>query len=405
MITQKITFTKVSIREIYLGFCAFSVFRGLLKHPLFDNFLRFCRTNDLKSDHLQLDAYGAFVGEIYALGGDLSEAVRKLVFEDENVYVRAHADGVEIDENLSVSVTSELSILSDFSSLTAEDFRAELSYEGYMPAFRSAESPNLQSAYEERVKSVATFGFGIFSSYGMFRLSDAGEIEPILSADPISLDSFVGYEAERKKVIDNTVAFLSGRPAANVLLYGDAGTGKSSTVKAVANAYFKDGIRLIEVRKDQLSSLPYVMGKIRQNPLRFIIFIDDLSFLQNDDSFSMLKAALEGSASAQASNAVIYATSNRRHIVKESFADRDSGDDLHRNDTVQETLSLSERFGLTVLFAKPNKNLYLEIVFELAEKYHIDCDPEWLKTEAEAFALRRGYRSARCAEQFIESLG
>jgi predicted AAA+ superfamily ATPase len=145
------------------------------------------------------------------------------------------------------------------------------------------------------------------------------------------------------------------------------------------------------------------MGKISENPLKFIIFIDDLSFNQNDDNFSMLKAALEGSASAKAENAVIYATSNRRHIIKESFKDRD-GDDVHRNDTMQETLSLSERFGLTVLYQKPDKNLYLEIVHRLAERNNVKKDLHELDIEAEAFALRRGNRSARCAEQFIASL-
>ena len=145
------------------------------------------------------------------------------------------------------------------------------------------------------------------------------------------------------------------------------------------------------------------MGKVSENPLKFIIFIDDLSFNQNDDNFSMLKAALEGSASAKADNSVIYATSNRRHIIKESFGDRD-GDDVHRNDTLQETLSLSERFGLVVLFSKPDKKLYLEIVHELAERNKIQMDISELDIKAEAFALRRGNRSARCAEQFIESL-
>ena len=214
---------------------------------------------------------------------------------------------------------------------------------------------------------------------------------------------FIGYEAERGKVVENTLAFVEGRPAANTLLCGDAGTGKSSTVKAVANEFFSRGVRLIELRKDQLSLLPYVMGKISENPLKFIIFIDDLSFNQNDDNFSMLKAALEGSASAKADNAVIYATSNRRHIVKESFADRE-GDDVHVNDTLQETLSLSERFGLVVLFSKPNKALYLEIVKGLAARRGIVMDEAKLEVQAEAFALRKGNRSARCAEQFIESL-
>lgn len=392
------------VREIYYSFCAFSVFRGVLRHPLMQKFVAYNRITSSRDEPLKLDAYGEFVGEIYRLGGNLTAAVRKLVFEDENIYVTLCAHGRKIDKYLSATVDAELLALAEFSSLTVDDFRDDLEYSGYMPAYRVGDSSGLRAEYDARVESIETFGYGIFSSYGMFRLSDDHEIEPIISADTISLDSFVGYENERRQILDNTEAFLSGKPAANALLYGDAGTGKSSTVKAVANAFYDKGLRLIEVRKDQLSYLPYVMGKISGNPLHFIIFIDDLSFLQNDDNFSMLKAALEGSASAKAKNAVIYATSNRRHIVKESFSDRESGDDLHRNDTVQETLSLSERFGLTVRFEKPNKALYLEIIFELAEKYNLKYDPEQLKIDAEAFALRRGYRSARCAEQFIESL-
>jgi predicted AAA+ superfamily ATPase len=211
------------------------------------------------------------------------------------------------------------------------------------------------------------------------------------------------HEEERDKVINNTRAFVEGKPAANALLCGDAGTGKSSTVKAVANFFFDEGIRLIELRKDQLAYLPYVMAKIVDNPLKFIIFIDDLSFNRSDDNFSMLKAALEGSASARAKNAVIYATSNRRHIIKESFGDRE-GDDVHRNDTMQETLSLSERFGLVVQFSKPNKKLYLDIVHELARRNGLEGNFDILDIQAEAFALRKGNRSARCAQQFIDSL-
>jgi predicted AAA+ superfamily ATPase len=237
----------------------------------------------------------------------------------------------------------------------------------------------------------------------MFRLSDQATIEPVGSPDTVTMDNFIGYAEEREQILANTRAFLAGRPAANVLLYGDAGTGKSSTVKAIVNSLFEDGLRLIEIRKNQLSYLPFVMGKIRQNPLHFIIFIDDLSFNKSDDCFSMLKAALEGSASAKAKNAVIYATSNRRHIVRESFAERDGGE-VHRNDSMQEALSLSERFGLKILFARPNQQLYLEIVRELASKRGVSIDKNELETRAEAFALARGTRSARCAEQFVDSL-
>ena len=239
----------------------------------------------------------------------------------------------------------------------------------------------------------------------MLRLDADGKIVLVESPDAITLDRFVGYEYERGRVMDNTKALLAGRPAANMLLYGDAGTGKSSTIKAVANALRGEGLRLIELRKDQLLSLSSVMGRIAGNPLKFIIFIDDLSFNKNDSEFSMLKAALEGSASVKADNAVIYATSNRRHIVKESFADRSAAmDDVHINDTMQELMSLSDRFGETVYFQKPNKQLYLQIVKDLAQRAGLDIPEEELSQKAEAYALRKGSRSARAAEQFVDSL-
>ena len=287
--------------------------------------------------------------------------------------------------------------------LTSLDFAEDMGVtEKDIPTFSSFNA-DMVGLFFERMQNIHRYGYGIFSSRCMFRLSDEKQIEPIVSADKTDMGRFIGYEAERSKVVANTQAFVEGRPAANVLLCGDAGTGKSSTVKAIANEFFSQGVRLIELRKDQLRYLPAVMAKISGNPLKFIIFIDDLSFNQNNDDFSMLKAALEGSASATADNAVIYATSNRRHIVKESFGDRE-GDDVHVNDTLQETLSLSERFGLTVLFSKPDKKLYLTIVRELAKRHGITMDEKELDIQAEAFALRKGSRSARCAEQFIDSL-
>lgn len=162
----------------------------------------------------------------------------------------------------------------------------------------------------------------------------------------------VGYERERKIVVENTRALLKGNYASNVLLAGDAGTGKSATVKAIANAFQKDGLRLIELNKDQLRYIPQLMDHLCQNPLKFILFIDDLTFSEDDPNFGTLKAMLEGSAAARMKNTVIYATSNRRHLVKETF---DDGSDKHQNDTVQERISLSERFGITVTYSRPQK--------------------------------------------------
>ncbi len=387
------------IKKLYLELCMSSVFRTVLTKPLFSHLASYAKDGASKEEKLK--AYAAFVSEIYKSGASLTDSVMRLVFEDENVYVKARANKLVINENITSAVAHELSVFEKFSALTPEDFRADLNVFYVSPFF--SEHRNFSAEYEKRIEDIDKHGYGIFASNPMFRLADNGELAPIVSADKTTIDSFIGYEQERGMVISNTKAFVDGRPAANTLLCGDAGTGKSSTVKAVANAFFEEGVRLIELRKDQLSSLPYVMGMISENPLKFIIFIDDLSFNQNDDNFSMLKAALEGSASAKAKNAVIYATSNRRHIIKETFDDRDGGD-VHRNDTMQESLSLSERFGLVVLFQKPNKKLYLDIVHELAQRYNIEMKEEELDIKAEAFALRRGNRSARCAEQFIRSL-
>ena len=390
------------LQKLHTRLCSCAVFRGVLDHPVFSLFGGYCFSFE-DDPFAQINAYAGFVSEIYAQGGNLTELVQKLVFADENVYIKSMARGEKINAHILQSAERELKIFAEFGALTAQDFAKDMGIlVEEIPAFDSFNA-DMGALYQQRLQNIGKYGYGIFSSYGMFRLSDDKEIEPIVSADKIGMETFIGYEEQRDRVIANTRAFVEGRPAANTLLCGDAGTGKSSTVKAVANAFFEEGVRLIELRKDQLCFLPYVMGKISGNPLKFIIFIDDLSFNQNDDNFSMLKAALEGSASAKADNAVIYATSNRRHIIKESFGDRE-GDDVHVNDTLQETLSLSERFGLTVLYCKPDKKLYLEIVRRLAERFGVTMDVKELEIKAEEFALRKGNRSARCAEQFINSL-
>ncbi|MBR2988875.1 MAG: ATP-binding protein [Clostridia bacterium] len=388
-------------KKIYLKLCTVSVFRFALTRPPVAHFMEYCTATD---DEEKLKIYAKFVSEIYDNGGNLTDFMKKVLDEDENAFVKSLARGIKPSKCVSDSASADLEAFSEFSSLAPVDFIVDLKDLGdiRLPNFYS-NSEDLAKYYHKRIKNIERYGYGKFASHSMFRLNDDKEIEPIASADKITMERFIGYDDERAQVVENTQAFVDGRPALNTLLYGDAGTGKSSTVKAVVNAFFDKGVRLIELRKDQLCYLPFVMSKINDNPLKFIIFIDDLSFNRSDDNFSMLKAALEGSASAKADNAVIYATSNRRHIIKESFGDRD-GDDVHRNDTMQETLSLAERFGLTVFFAKPSKELYLTIVKRLAKKWGVTMDEKELEIKAEAFALRRGNRSARCAEQFIELL-
>lgn len=389
----------IEIEKLYTSLCSFSVFNGIFTKTLFKKFKEYVKEENTDE---RLRKYSEFVSNIYNHGANLTSYIRRVAFEDANIYVKAVSAKAPINPNVERAVENELNILSVFASLTSKDFAAHMGYEGTLADFDS-EKADLYKEYKTRLESIEKYGYGIFTSNCMFSVTDNGAVVPVATADDTTIDDFIGYKEERQKVINNTLAFLQGRPAANILLYGDAGTGKSSTVKAVANHFFDEGLRLVEIRKTQLLLLPKVMAEISKNPLKFIIFIDDLSFNQNDDNFSMLKATLEGSACARAKNSVIYATSNRRHIIKESFGDREGGD-IHRNDTVQETLSLSERFGLTVLFAKPEKKLYLEIVNELAQRNGITMDKAELEIKAEAFALNRGYRSARCAEQFIDSL-
>lgn len=386
------------LKKLHLDLCMTSVFRSVLDHPIFTYFEEYFYSED--KDYI-IRSYSAMVAEIYKMGGSLTDAVRRIVFEDENVYIKMRAAGKAVPPAIKEATVRELSVFSKFAGLTSDDFMLDLGID-YVSPFAS-EHCDLAEEYEKRVENIDRHGYGIFASSPMFRVDNNGDISPISSIDRVTLDSFVGYEDERSRVMQNTLAFIENKPALNVLLYGDAGTGKSSTVKAISNSLFDRGLRLIELRKDQLDFLPQIMGRISENPLKFIIFIDDLSFNRSDDNFSMLKAALEGSASAKADNAVIYATSNRRHIVKETFSDRD-GEEVHRNDAMQEKLSLSERFGLAVMFAKPNKQLYLKIVRELAERYGVSISSEELDLRAEEFALRRGNRSPRCAEQFIKSI-
>ncbi len=391
--------SKVDFEKLRSELSSLCVFRNLLDSEIMKSFCDFLAAEDLNR---QLGLYAEFVNRLSAFGGDFSAFLNKAVCEDENIFITLTAAKKSIPVSVKSNTENELEILSQLSKISCEDIREILSYDGYLPQFENAET-DFKKLYYGRCEKVSCYGYGIFASHPMFRVVD-GKIVPVESSDDISVGGFIGYEKERQAVIDNTLCLIEGKPAANVLLYGDAGTGKSSTVKAVANLFFDSGVRLIEIRKDQLLSLSDVMTKISGNPLKFIIFIDDLSFNKNDDQFSMLKAALEGSASAKAPNAVIYATSNRRHIVKESFADRSAGDDIHRNDTVQELLSLSERFGLTVYFSKPNKILYLDIVHQLAKRYAIEFEQNELDIKAEAFALNKGSRSPRAAEQFIKSL-
>lgn len=371
-----------------------AVFRNILKLNTMGKLLDMLREPSPES-------CGDLANSLYRHSADISKYIAKAVTEDENYYLLRKARRENVPEVMEEAVKNELMLFQELSSLTAGDVKTAMGYEGYLPQWTTTPI-DFAAMYNERIDGLFTMGYGIFAKYSAFMLKNH-VIEPVLTPDPQRLSQLPAYETQRKKVIDNTLALINGRPAANCLLYGDAGTGKSSTVKAVVNEFADRGLRLIELKKAQLHELPDVMESIADNPLKFIIFIDDLSFAADDDDFGTLKAVLEGSASSKASNAVIYATSNRRHLVKESFSDR-SGDDIHARDTREELASLSERFGLKVTFLKPDKETYLTIVEHLAKQYELTYDRDELFTKAEAYALRRSGRSGRAARHFIEML-
>ncbi len=382
--------------------CTLTVFKRLVTDSAIKELREILSIIDVCDDKAWLiDQYTAFVHELYLKGGNLTKHVLDLVTNDENVYVKKCASGEEISEVIYNATMAELDTLSELALMTAKEFKETIGYDGFLPEWETSDI-NIKKEYVERIKNISKYGYGIYSKYHMFYVKDS-KIVPVKHPDKISLDALIGYKEERKQIIDNTRALVEGRPAANALLFGDAGTGKSSTVKAVANAFKDEGLRIVEIRKEQLWEIPEITDELNSIPLKFILFIDDLSFNKSDDNYSSLKAILEGSVSARSRNVVIYATSNRRHLIKESFSDRE-GDDIHRNDTMQETVSLSERFGLRVTFGKPNKKCYLEIVKNLAEKEGVKMEDEELERLAERFALEKSGRSARGARQFIDSI-
>jgi predicted AAA+ superfamily ATPase len=254
----------------------------------------------------------------------------------------------------------------------------------------------------------ASAGTGLFSRFVAFRWirrDGAGHLEGVAHPDPVRLEDLVGYEAEREPAVRNAERFASGLPANNVLLYGDRGTGKSSTVKALLNALAPRGLRLVEIPKEALGAFPRLVALLRGRRERFLLFVDDLSFEEHETEYKALKAVLEGSLETRPDNLVLYATSNRRHLVRQRFNDRDSAaDDIHPGDTVEEKLSLSDRFGLRVRFLAPDQSRYLAIARALAARHGVTLPQEELETGALRWAARHGGRSARTARQFVDHL-
>ncbi len=395
-------------RRLYQNLKTLSVFLNLREDPIwncFESALSLVAQNPDEEIETCIQRYSKFVGVLYQHTDNWTEYLTNLVLSCETPCVQYVARGERIPHQIERAVRYELQLLSEIAILTPSAMLDGIQVGSMHLPLWQVQDVDLEKLYFLRLSQIAQYGYGVFARYHMFRIKKGDELEldPIVTPDPIALSDLIGYSLQREEIIRNTKALLKGKKASNVLLYGDAGTGKSASVKAVANAYADQGLRLIELGKEDLYLLPQLLDLLGNNPLKFILFLDDLSFQERDDDFSSLKAVLEGSVSARSHNTVIYATSNLRHIVRETFSARD-GDEIHCRDTMQESISLSERFGIKVYYEIPKKDLYLEIVYDLAERYALDISKDELQLGAERFALRKSGRSPRVAHQYIEQL-
>lgn len=386
--------------QLSLRINTLTIFRHLLEDPVIRDLRDLLWMIDESEETTEVvSAYCDFVAALYQTGSDLSLYLLRAVLNDENFYIKARAAGKPVSDAVEDCLKKELVLLQELSQLKSRSVTCAIDYHGFLPAWETSPC-DIPDCYAQRLAELPVKGFGIFARYHTFTVQD-GTVTPVHYPDPQRMDQLFGYEREREQIVKNTLALLDGRGCNNMLLYGDAGTGKSSTIKAVANAYADRGLRLVEIKKSQLFQLPGIIEELSSSPLKFILFIDDLSFSSNDDNFSALKAILEGSVASGGDNIAIYATSNRRHLIRETMQDR-QGDELHVNDTLQETMSLAARFGLTITFQRPSKEEYLRIVDHLAKKYGLSMPQAELHRKAEIHALRVNGRSPRAAKQFVE---
>ncbi len=390
-----------------------TVYRSLLSNETVSRFLRLLQETESGDTASFCVAYGSFVQSLADQNSELnfSEHLESLVRYDDNAFSRmASAENLRSNQLLSKAAERDLETLHLISSLSSviikkslqldlipEEIKKLPDYIADSSSFFGGQKPN--GILETITKFYRESGYGIFARFGAFRWN--GKLVGIPYPDPVRLTELKEYDYERGLVAANTLDFVEGRGGGNLLLYGDRGTGKSSTVKALANEYRSKGLRIVEISRDCISDLPTLLEYLRNVPQKFLLFLDDLTFSTDDESFSALKSILEGGVVSRPENCRVYATSNRRHLVKESFAERDV-DDVHAGDTMQEKLSLYDRFDQTINFFAPDQARYLAIVRALAMEHKLTAPFEELDRGAVQWAIRAGGRSPRTAKQYVE---
>lgn len=389
---------------LWMELRSLSVYRQMLDKPVTGALLRLLKEADGGEEARFLDAWGDFCARLIAAGrlDSLPRAIAAEVLDDDNLFSSLSSGHEPLPPLLEQAVCYDLGLLFRAASLSPADVAGERAASlpgwGCAPAAAPLDKP-----WDSCLPAIAAYhaahGCGRFARHRAFLWRNGGMVA-VEHPDPIRLENLKGYEYQRQIAVNNTLAFLNGFEANNTLLYGDRGTGKSSTVKALLNEYADQGLRMIEMPKAYLRELPDLTAQLVGLPMKFIVFIDDLSFASDDDNFAALKAVLEGGLSACPPNVLIYATSNRRHLLKEAFSDR-QGDEIHHADTVQESVSLSDRFGISLTFLLPDKQRFLDIVEQIAADRGLEVDRQTLLNAAERWALERGARSPRYARQFV----
>ena len=318
-----------------------------------------------------------------------------------------HYDFSKIEAQLGINC---FSVISDYKAIVKKElmYNKNVSEKVQALSEKLAAAKDVDEFFAHVTEFYRAYGVGMFGLNKAFRItgSDNGKVtfHPINNMDKVMLDDLIGYEIQKKKLVENTEAFVQGRKANNALLFGDSGTGKSTSIKAIVNEYYDQGLRMIEIYKHQFKDLSTVIADIKNRNYKFIIFMDDLSFEEFEIEYKFLKAVIEGGVETKPDNILIYATSNRRHLIKETWNDRsdmESANGLHRSDTIEEKLSLVNRFGCQINYSKPSQKEYFNIVVNLAKKNGLTMTEEELCAEANKWELSHGGISGRTAQQFI----
>lgn len=397
------------------------LYRNILKDKCVQELVSLLRL--IQDDHAGMEGIiaawsGINAGLYRANAASFHDHIHNLIRQDENPFtLSCERREAERAGSLTRQAASELRVLEKLSAIRCGDLKKKLKEKvrdslevgrliDALPDWNVQDTPPLEMDIEERIRWHGKNGAGLLSAHAFF-IWDGTSLSPVINPDPVTLDKLYLLESQKEMAIKNTKQFLSGKTANNILFYGDRGTGKSSLVKALANEFSSEGLRLVEIPKKHLDQIPAITATLSGRGLKFILFIDDLTFENNEERFTALKAVLEGGLEYRPSNILLYATSNRRHLVKESFADRkglssdNPDEEIRARDGLQEKLSLADRFGITIVFSSPLKKEYLEIVRKMAEEENLQTDPALLELKAMQWEMSYNGMSPRTARQFI----